>query len=72
MSRAGEAAREVVEPVEVLGDAVEELRIVHLHLLARPSGGFRLNLHLYGPAAAALEGDWTPPGVQNLGPAGLT
>ena len=36
------------------------------------SGGFRLNLRLYGPAAAALEGDWTPPGVQNLGPAGLS
>ncbi len=35
------------------------------------SGGFRLNLRLYGPAPAALDGRWTPPGVQDLGPAAL-
>ncbi|MCW2778291.1 MAG: hypothetical protein JWN17_2016 [Frankiales bacterium] len=36
------------------------------------SGGFRLNLRLYGPAPQALDGRWAPPGVQDLGPAGLS
>ena len=38
-------------------------------LPAPGSGGFRLNLRLYGPKPAALDGRWTPPGVQDLGPA---
>jgi hypothetical protein len=37
-------------------------------LPAPASGGFRLNLRLYGPRAAALDGRWTPPAVQDLGP----
>jgi hypothetical protein len=31
--------------------------------LPAPSGGFRLNLRLYGPRKAALTGAWTPPPV---------
>ncbi|MCW2606992.1 MAG: hypothetical protein JWO60_1685 [Frankiales bacterium] len=31
-------------------------------------GGFRLNLRLYGPSPAALDGRWAPPPVQDLGP----
>ncbi len=38
--------------------------------LPAPSSGFRLNLRLYGPSQAALDGTWQPPPVQNLGPAG--
>ncbi|GAC1611203.1 MAG: DUF1254 domain-containing protein [Mycobacteriales bacterium] len=38
-------------------------------LPAPTSGGFRLNLRLYGPKPAALDGRWAAPGVQNLGPA---
>jgi hypothetical protein len=38
--------------------------------LPPPSGQFRLNLRLYGPRAAALDGTWHPPKVENLGPAG--
>lgn len=38
--------------------------------LPSPSGQFRLNLRLYGPAPAALDGRWQPPRVQNLGPLG--
>ena len=29
--------------------------------LPTPDAGFRLNLRLYGPRKAALNGDWTPP-----------
>lgn len=36
--------------------------------LPAPSGMFRLNLRLYGPTAAVLDGTWRPPPVQNLGP----
>jgi hypothetical protein len=36
------------------------------------SGGFRLNLRLYGPLAAALDGRWAPPPVQDLGPSQLS
>jgi hypothetical protein len=38
--------------------------------LPAPSGQFRLNLRLYGPARAALDGTWQPPKVENLGPGG--
>lgn len=38
--------------------------------LPSPGGQFRLNLRLYGPRAAALDGTWQPPKVENLGPAG--
>lgn len=38
--------------------------------LPPPSGQFRLNLRLYGPDAAALDGTWQPPRVENLGPGG--
>lgn len=36
--------------------------------LPPPQGQFRLNLRLYGPSAAALDGTWQPPRVENLGP----
>lgn len=36
--------------------------------LPAPSGQFRLNLRLYGPSKAAIDGTWRPPGVTNLGP----
>lgn len=36
--------------------------------LPPPAGQFRLNLRLYGPDAAALDGTWQPPRVENLGP----
>jgi hypothetical protein len=36
--------------------------------LPAPSGQFRLNLRLYGPSRAAIDGVWRPPGVTNLGP----
>ncbi|WP_309648468.1 DUF1254 domain-containing protein [Nocardioides sp.] len=36
--------------------------------LPSPPGQFRLNLRLYGPRPAALDGRWTPPPVQDLGP----
>jgi hypothetical protein len=38
--------------------------------LPAPSGVFRLNLRLYGPSRAALDGTWQPPPVDNLGPGG--
>ena len=37
--------------------------------LPAPTGQFRLNLRLYGPSQDAIDGVWSPPGVQNLGPA---
>jgi hypothetical protein len=40
-------------------------------LPAPASGGFRLNLRLYGPSPAALDGRWTPPAVEDLGPRAL-
>ncbi|CAB4692074.1 MAG: DUF1254 domain-containing protein [Actinobacteria bacterium] len=39
--------------------------------LPAPGGQFRLNLRLYGPSQDALDGTWTPPPVENLGPGGL-
>ncbi len=39
-------------------------------LPAPASGQFRLNLRLYGPRGRVLDGSWSAPGVQNLGPAG--
>lgn len=37
-------------------------------LPAPANGMFRLNLRLYGPRPAALDGRWTPPPVEDLGP----
>lgn len=34
--------------------------------LPSPPGGFRLNLRLYGPSAAARRGAWRPPGVMKV------
>lgn len=39
-------------------------------LPAPASGQFRLNLRLYGPRARVLDGSWSAPGVENLGPRG--
>lgn len=41
-------------------------------LPAPASGQFRLNLRLYGPSAAVLDGRWAPPPVQDLGPRQLS
>lgn len=35
--------------------------------LPAPTGGFRLNLRLYGPSKAARTGAWRPPGVVKVG-----
>ena len=35
--------------------------------LPAPTGGFRLNLRLYGPSKAARTGLWRPPGVVRVG-----
>jgi hypothetical protein len=40
----------------------------NVNWLPSPPGQFRLNLRLYGPDRAALDGTWAPPSVQNLGP----
>lgn len=34
--------------------------------LPAPATGFRLNLRLYGPSKAALNGTWQPPAVERL------
>jgi hypothetical protein len=36
--------------------------------LPTPNAGFRLNLRLYGPSKAALDGDWTPPPTVKVTP----
>jgi hypothetical protein len=36
--------------------------------LPTPDAGFRLNLRLYGPRKAALNGDWTPPPTVKVTP----
>lgn len=39
-----------------------------LNWLPSPSGGFRVNLRLYGPTAAARSGAWRPPAIVGAGP----
>lgn len=39
----------------------------NVNWLPAPSGGFRLNMRLYGPRKAALTGAWTPPPVTRVG-----
>ena len=39
----------------------EEPATDDVNWLPTPDAGFRLNLRLYGPRKAALNGDWTPP-----------
>lgn len=36
--------------------------------LPAPRSQFRLNLRLYGPKPSALDGGWSPPPIENLGP----
>jgi hypothetical protein len=50
--------------IAIQGDPPTEADV---NWLPSPSGGFRLNLRLYGPSRAARTGAWRPPGVVRVG-----